>query len=123
MTPSPDLIAAVLALPMEARLLLAKQEGPGWWVTTWVLDTPPTPLQEAPRMCPDGPCDIRIVNGWAWLPASEVAWMEAATPEGGDWHVESDSFWVIRDHRELRAWSAPTAPACALAALRARFPA
>lgn len=35
MSPSPEEIAALLALPAEAREALTKCEGPGWRVLTW----------------------------------------------------------------------------------------
>ena len=120
MTPSPDLIAAVLALPLESRRLLALQPGPGWqyhaeWCRTPVL------------LCSSGLLgDAALDVGWAWLPADSAAWMDAATPEGGRWARHTDGDWDVFGPAFLEGCLtpicyAPTAPLCALAALRARF--
>jgi hypothetical protein len=133
LTPSPDLSAYVLALPLEARLLLARQDGPGWWCghlgQTDLYCDPGAGRGKSPR---DIEAQLAFA-GWAWLPADSVAWMEAATPEGGWWDASGGRENDVPDDR--RFWQiviprlpAPafvacegSAPECAVAALRARF--
>jgi len=158
MTPSPDLMARFAALPQAARDCLLSCDGPGyvvcwysedkkWAAAPWCCDAPTTPriildLQrkmfyemetELPRR-PHGPDPQQHVDILGWWPASEVAWMEAATPtptQGqASWTAMPGLWRVVRDagpqHSRRHRWEiiaeAPTAPACALLAFAARFP-
>lgn len=68
MTPSPETLAVLLALPPEARRALCEAEGPGWLVSRWQTERS-VEVKAAPYgidIYPDAPhADT------AWLPASE----------------------------------------------------
>lgn len=123
--PSPDLVAAVIALPLEARRLLVQQPGPGWHVGLGCSSV--TLYADVPERCLQREWWQEHYQPQAWFPASEVAWMDAATPEGGGWDScweDGGRLWIVYRPRASMGlpWTAPTAPLCALAALRARFP-
>ena len=86
-TPTPELIARLLASPLEFRQALARQEGPGcpcWPVKhggyLWLL-------YRKALLMPDG-------AAMAWFPSDSAAWMRAACEvlgEGWWWEAESGS--------------------------------
>ena len=133
MLPLPDLIAAVLALPLEARRLLAQQPGPGWdvypdsCVGEWSEDDIASFLAGIAPVPPMPDYAERILfQGWAWLPADSAAWMNAATPEGGELEITSDRGCAIgrtlTEDDDVQYRSTVGAVTCALAAFWARFP-
>lgn len=112
---TPTQRAALLALPFEARMRLAEQESEGgWYHTSGILDVYSRHHQTAERMA----------AGWAWAPADPLAWMRAATPEGGWWTgegggtTEHPDEWTILDDTETIA-TAPDPITCALRAMGA----
>lgn len=111
-----SLIAAVLALPLEARRALMTQPGPGWWAQPdahiWSVSSDRQRVEAAGRL---------IVDGWAWLPADSVSWLRAALPPDGAWGVDysatedgAETAWIEGPGVVLRLVSAPTAQECAL---------
>lgn len=123
MRPDPTTISRLLALPIEVRRRLAEQPGPGWLIFAFEGRIS-IELRTRPPAHMDPECE-------SWYPASEVAWMTAATPPGGGWEAWSavgsaPARWVIirgpdgspDDYGDEIA-SAPTPEECALAALEA----
>ena len=88
--PSPETIAANLALPLAARRALAeKAEGPGWRHYSRTGRTGRTGLH-------DGPWAMDLVtHPGAWIPASEAetlrVWAESAHLS---WSVMGDELWT-----------------------------
>lgn len=116
MNPTPEIIAATLRLPVEARRKLLFSE-PGWWAY---------PDGNLSR-CFDFPShnagpDVvrRLEGGWAWLPANDTAWMVAACPAGliPAWWLYSDTHepWQFIGETGEPVIDAKTAQECALLA-------
>ena len=103
MTPTPDQILRLLALPAEVREMLCAQGGPGWYVA----DVYPRPTMELRLMPP------RIVEGEAWCPCDSDAWMRAATPDGGMWWISSEGCEIV-DFRGHPVIEAPSPIECFL---------
>lgn len=91
---TPAQFTAALTLSLAWRRRLAGQEGVGWWCdldgrrcSVW---TDPWLPSEGDRWWYEG----RLRGGWAWLPSSPTAWLEATGREWG----------VVRDREGLRVW-------------------
>ena len=118
---TPTQIARLLPLPLKARQRLAEQPGPGRWYrangrTDGYLFDSPADIKD----------DIRpprlLGLGWAWAPCCALAWLRAATPEGGAWFGSGPGgVWAIyRADASTVAMSADPIT-CALAALEATY--
>lgn len=82
--PTPEQVAATLALSMAWRRALAEQEGPGWWCR----------IESDGRYCAklyEGPTGwgshYTVSQGWAWLPCCGLAWIRRLITHGRWWEA------------------------------------
>lgn len=89
MTPSDETIAAVLALPLEARRLLATEaEGPGWWVC---FDAG---HYYAHQVASSDGRDVHPLSAWLPCAPTEILRVWAKTQHDETWVLDDEAAYL-----------------------------